>query len=552
MLGDEEIVKIKKLIDEGKTDYMIGKLLNHSPNTIKNVRGTYQYTGESVTQGEEIHLKNPIDQTRKLADDIDNLIYTGNLRAGEKKKQEKQLKNIRDILREEVDEKLSEVEASTVEKQNKIWNIFLSQNYVKKEDVTNLNNIIFENNTTINNLRNSISEKDILIQNIQDEMSQLKDTFNRQIEMLHNHMRNLSNKNIELEETVGDLSGYIGDYLDDAGRRERENLMYEKEKFEMYREEQQSAFNKLFIAADEDLKVLEKREVKLDLLEEKVKKREENTKKEKEEIKTQTDKQKLEIDEFRNKTYEEINRVINTVDKRAKDVTESEKKLKMWYHAKKKELSMDEKRSKEHLDKREGIIKDMQSQIKKDQEKNNEIEEGQKAERQRLEKLQTHIRKNEGFNKFSLPCSYCRKPMFFDAADPDTHQKLDRLFGNDMHIECRSKFEQRNPTVLIPVSYSGEPILQSGFPQINQYGRETIGDDPNVNPSFQSGFSPTIISSDEVKTIESSSEPVMQSGYSQIIQSGGEPIIVQSSGEPAVQSGCPPVYYSGTKVFNKN
>ena len=496
MLRDEEIVKIKKLIDKGKTDYMIGKLLNHSPNTIKDVRGTYQYTGESVTQGEEIHLKNPIDQTRKLADDIDNLIKRGNLRAEDKKKWEKQLKNIRDILREEADEKLSEVEASTVEKQNQLWNIFLSQNYVKKEDVTNLNNIIFENNTTINNLRNSSCEKDIRIQNIQDEMSQLKDTFNRQIEMLQNHMRNLSNKKIELEETVGDLIDYIGDYLDNAGRRERENLMHEKEKFEIYQEEQQSAFNKIFIAADEDLKALEKRKVKLDFREEKVKKREENTKKEKEEIKTQTDKQKLEIDEFRNKAHEEINRVINTVDKRAKDVTESEKKLKMWYHAKKKELSIDEKRSKEHLDKREGIIKDMQSQIKKDQEKNNEIEEGQKAERQRLEKLQTHIRKTEGFNKFSLPCSYCRKPMFFDAADPDTHQKLDRLFGNDMHIECRSKFEQRNPTVLIPVSYSGEPILQSGFPQINQYGRETIGDDPNVNPSLQSGFSPTIISSE--------------------------------------------------------
>ena len=103
--------------------------------------------------------------------------------------------------------------------------------------------------------------------------------------------------------------------------------------------------------------------------------------------------------------------------------------------------------------------------------------------------------------------------MFFDAADPDTHQKLDRLFGNDMHIECRSKFEQRNPTVLIPVSYSGEPILQSGFPQINQYGRETIGDDPNIEPSMQSGHSPTLISGDEVKAIENSGEPVYQSGY---------------------------------------
>ena len=158
----------------------------------------YQNSEKSMTQGEEIYLKNPIDLTRKLADDMDNVIKTGNLRAGEKKKWQKRVNNIRNILREEFDEKRFEVEADAVEKQNQKWNIFLDQNYVKKEEVTNLNNIIYGNNTTINNLRNCISEKDILIQNIQDEMSWLKDTFHRQIEMLQNHIRNLSNKNIEL------------------------------------------------------------------------------------------------------------------------------------------------------------------------------------------------------------------------------------------------------------------------------------------------------------------------------------------------------------------
>lgn len=114
MLRDGEIEKIKKMIDEGKTDYLIGKLLSHSPNTIKDVRIKYQNSEKIVTQGEEIHLKNPIDQTRELADDIDNVIKTGKLRAGEKKKWQKRLKSIRDILREEVEEKLSEVEEATV------------------------------------------------------------------------------------------------------------------------------------------------------------------------------------------------------------------------------------------------------------------------------------------------------------------------------------------------------------------------------------------------------------------------------------------------------
>ena len=120
----------------------------------------------------------------------------------------------------------------------------------------------------------------------------------------------------------------------------------------------------------------------------------------------------------------------------------------------------------------------------------------------------------------------------------------------DEEQKIKEQWLQKWHSLLVEVC--GEPVSQPGFSRIIQSGRETIRGDPNIEPSMPSGVSPTLISADEVKTIENRGEPVMQSGYSQIIQSGGEPIIVQSSGEPVVQSGCPPVYYSGTKVFNKN
>ena len=91
--------------------------------------------------------------------------------------------------------------------------------------------------------------------------------------------------------------------------------------------------------------------------------------------------------------------------------------------------------------------------------------------------------------------------MLFDITNNEIYEKINEIFGNYMHPECRLKSEQQKHVILRPVSLSGEPVIQSGFP---------------------------------------------------IIQSGGEPIIVQSSGEPVVQSGYSRCYYSGTEILDKN
>ena len=88
LLDDSEIGKIKRMIDEGKSDYLIGKLLKHSPNTIKKVRIKYQNSEKIMSPLDEIYFINPIDQIRELPDIINNIVKMGKLRAEEKKRRE--------------------------------------------------------------------------------------------------------------------------------------------------------------------------------------------------------------------------------------------------------------------------------------------------------------------------------------------------------------------------------------------------------------------------------------------------------------------------------
>lgn len=182
---------------------------------------------------------------------------------------------------------------------------------------------------------------------------------------------------------------------------------------------------------------------------------------------------------------------IKAIEKREQNVTNLEKGLKRWDNEQKDELDAERKK-----------IKDDQEKIIQEWEAINKTLEELRTEEHRLQEWQTLLNKTRGFNKFSIKCPRCSKPLLFDVTDPETYQKINQTFGNYTHPECKLKGEQQKHIILRPVSLSGEPVIQSGF--------------------------------------------------SPVIQSGGEPIVVQSSGEPVVQSGCSPVYYSGAKVFNKN
>ena len=151
---------------------------------------------------------------------------------------------------------------------------------------------------------------------------------------------------------------------------------------------------------------------------------------------------------------------------------------------------------KDELDAERKKIQDDRRQVTKEMEAIKKTAEGQRTEEQRLQEWQTRLNKTGGFNKFSLPCPHCTKPMLFDATEPEINQKIKSLFGNYIHKKCRLKNEQPELVTLIPVSYSGEPIV-----------------------------------------VECSGEPVVRSGISPIIRSGKELYVFGPNGDPVSQSG---------------
>lgn len=138
-----------------------------------------------------------------------------------------------------------------------------------------------------------------------------------------------------------------------------------------------------------------------------------------------------------------------------------------------------DKTEKTNIDDKQKIKKELAAIIK--------IYKDLKILEEKLQEGNKLLDETEGFSKFSLPCPRCKGSILFDASKPEIKQKIKSLFGDIMHPECRLKNEQPKRVTLKPVSYSGEPI-------------------------FQSGFSPVIQSGEQVMSVGSSGVPVLQSG----------------------------------------
>ena len=196
------------------------------------------------------------------------------------------------------------------------------------------------------------------------------------------------------------------------------------------------------------------------------------------------------------------------MNNREHNVIESEKRFQKLTDETEKEFDLERKRIKDFKDKCEREIKnktdkqldekkDDQRRMTKEWEKINKIKKEQKAEGQRLQKWERRLLTNRIFNIFPSPNTYCEAPNLFDGADHAANQNDQGKFRNDLPLEGKSNDIYRAIPVVYPVSSSGVPISQSGN-------------------------SPPLISSDEVKTIENSGTPVLQSGYSPTYYFGTE------------------------------
>jgi len=309
-----------------------------------------------------------------------------------------------------------------------------------------------------------------------------KKTLEHQIEYQGIEIKNINEENFR-------LNSYIDNTLYNEVGRGREALNHDIEDFNAitmdFHRYQKAELSKLDKKNDET----ERKKKIVEMRENSVAEREESLKKQKEDFA-----------KYKERVDNALEEKINNLNNREHDVMELEKRFLRLTNETEKELDLERKSIKDFNDNCEREIKnkeaklvdekkDDEDKIKKEWEKINKIKKEQKAERQRLQKRGIRLMTNSIFNMFSSPDTSYAAPKLLDGTDHAANQINQSKVGNDIHPEDNKNDKHRVFTVLSPAPSSGEPLIKSGF-------------------------SPTVISGDEVKAIESSDEPVMQSGYS--------------------------------------
>jgi len=374
------------------------------------------------SQREKSNSNGSIEKFRKINLAIDDLLKTGKLNAMERRKLEKQKKDTQEILKFDVDDRIAEERKKIIAERDEKCLREIENNYVRKTIATDLENTIKEKDDIIKKLKSKIEIRDTKLIEKENKISQLSFSKDCEIKKLNNQLFEINDKNYFLSKEKKRLQEYIDNqlHLDVKINQDRLNdeiyvLDIEKKDFLRNKEKKQFGQEKLDLELQVRLKNLEKREKKLE-------------------------KQNEEIKQQKSETFKE----------------------------------------------RENLIEDMRKHVSKRNEKNDQIlnrlnmikkkEKQQKSEAQRLHEMQKSLEKNGFLNYFSLPCPHCTKPMFFNASEPEINKKIKSLFGNNIHAECRLKNEQSKRVILTPVSYSGGPILQSGFsPVIPSGGEPMVG-----------------------------------------------------------------------------
>ena len=149
----------KKILDLRSQDYSYQSIHNElgfAKDTIMKYcqREKKQKNQEKKQkQGEITNSNDPITKLRRISSDIDNFIETGKLNERDQRKLLKQNKEIKAILKSEVDDRISNVEDDAIEKNDKQWRKYIELNYVRKEEVVNLKNDIKEKDNIIKILK---------------------------------------------------------------------------------------------------------------------------------------------------------------------------------------------------------------------------------------------------------------------------------------------------------------------------------------------------------------------------------------------------------------
>jgi len=361
-------------------------------------------------KGDLVSLGSSIDEIRKIVENIDYLIKKEELKAEDRREWDRRKEDLQEMLRVEVEDRISKERADAIEARDRMWWKILEQNYVKKEVSTDLDNMIKTRDAAIEDLRNDIRQKDDLINNRKYGMFQLNASHQLKKEDLKNQIRDLLMKNNGLNEENWRLHYYKENSLD-SGRCTKAK---------------HSILNELYFDVDKKSKDAEILEKKLAVQELKLKRREDN------------------FDKKVNQICDVYKERIKAVEKREENVIQVEKSLL---------------RQKEELDKERGRIQDDRGYISKEWEKINKIKEELRTERQRLHKWQKTLEKTVVFNKVSTLHTSYRKAKLVDV----TVQKRSE---QQKHVTLIPISISGGPIIksgFSPIAQSGNEVKVVGF-----------------------------------------------------------------------------------------
>ncbi|KYK25177.1 hypothetical protein AYK25_05435 [Thermoplasmatales archaeon SM1-50] len=332
MLDDKERKKIKDLIKQGKSNYRIGKERKHSPNTINNIRESMGKTRQEHTQGEDVTVDNSIHSVHQIINEIDALIQAKQLGDKERREWEKRGEQLREMIKDEVDFRISLERLDAEKKRDEYWEKYIQQNYVKKEKMTALESINKEKEMTIVDFERRNKEQNEKSMKNQFFLSNLIDLIQEQGKRIRDLEKE---KNAYLYQNIN-LHQYIANRFDDDVRQGMEQLKHErnvftkeKKDFTTTSEKQISTLEELFFEVEYKRKNIEIREKKLDEQEEKIKKRE------------------AEFDTYKNSINNNIHKIIIGLKNRMENVDMIEKTLKKLFDKQNEEITQEKKKIKE-------------------------------------------------------------------------------------------------------------------------------------------------------------------------------------------------------------
>ncbi len=248
-----------------------------------------------------VSFDSSIDEARKIMDNIQTLIVNGDLQEGDRREWERRLGDLQGLIRVDVEYTIAEERRDAANSRDIEWQDHIDQGYVAKEVAEDLENTVTSLNATIEQLRNVIVQKDAALANIQDEMMHLKeshqiaiDDLNGQINGYYWEIQRLVEENWYKHNIILDYQYYYDRREQELLNRDRkldlkeiklEEAIYETNKkhkgnetWQMQLTDQSELFKKrevefeegkkeLFIAFDNRLKSVEKREVNVEIAE---------------------------------------------------------------------------------------------------------------------------------------------------------------------------------------------------------------------------------------------------------------------------------------------